>query len=113
MASVIMEKYIRLRNPRFQALLHGDTHIGNTYFTPWGAPRFQDWQLIYIGSAFHDVAYFMAGTLTIQDRRANERRILDHYLDSLASFGGPKLESTDEEVWLDYRKSLLSGVAGL
>ncbi|KAI1074720.1 kinase-like domain-containing protein [Whalleya microplaca] len=72
-------------------------------------PRFLDWQTIQVSSAFHDVAYFISGSLTVEDRRAHEMRILEHYLDALSRFGGPSLSGQDEEVTIEYRKSMLAG----
>ncbi|KAI1106467.1 kinase-like domain-containing protein [Jackrogersella minutella] len=103
-----LKKHFALRNPKFRSLVHGDSHIGNTYLIN-GAPRFLDWQTIQVGSAFHDVAYFVSGSLIIKDRRAHEMRILDHYLSALARFGGPSLSSKDEDVLVEYRKSMLAG----
>ncbi|KAI0384854.1 kinase-like domain-containing protein [Hypomontagnella monticulosa] len=103
-----LTKHFKSRNPRFRCLVHGDAHIGNTWIYK-GAPRFLDWQTIQVGSAFHDVAYFVSGSLTVEDRRANEMRILDHYLSALARFGGPTLTRDDEEVMNEYRKSMLAG----
>ncbi|KAM0255905.1 hypothetical protein ACHAQJ_005306 [Trichoderma viride] len=102
-----MKKHLKNRDPRFSCLVHGDPHAGNTFFID-GAPRFLDWQLIHVGSAFHDLAYFVVGALTVEDRKAHELSILQHYLDALAKFGGPTLQLDD--VLIEYRKSLLSGI---
>ncbi|KAH0527411.1 hypothetical protein TsFJ059_002415 [Trichoderma semiorbis] len=102
-----MKKHLKSRDPKFTCLLHGDPHAGNTYFIN-GQPRFLDWQLIHVGSAFHDVAYFAVGALTVKDRKEHEMSILQHYLDSLAKFGGPTFVLDD--VLVEYRKSLLSGI---
>ncbi|KAI0860466.1 kinase-like domain-containing protein [Xylaria cubensis] len=106
----VLKKHYRSRNPKFQCLLHGDAHLGNTYLDN-GAPRFLDWQMIHIGSAFHDVSYFIAGALTIEDRRAHEWEIVDHYLAMLAKYGvKDNLKSTDEDLRNEYRKSFLAGI---
>jgi hypothetical protein len=105
-----LKKHYASRNPKFQCLLHGDAHVGNTYLDD-GAPRFLDWQMIHIGSAFHDVSYFIAGALTIEDRRAHEWEILDHYLATLVSLGvKTNLRISDEELRREYRKSFLAGI---
>ncbi|KAI1753833.1 kinase-like domain-containing protein [Xylaria castorea] len=106
----VLKKHYRSRNPKFQCLLHGDAHLGNTYLDK-GAPRFLDWQMIHIGSAFHDVSYFIAGALSIADRRAHEWEIVDHYLAMLAKYGvRDNLKSTDEDLRNEYRKSFLAGI---
>jgi aminoglycoside phosphotransferase (APT) family kinase protein len=105
-----LKKHYRSRNPKFQCLLHGDAHLGNTYLDG-GAPRFLDWQMIHIGSAFHDVAYFIGGALTVEDRRAHEWEILDHYLATLTRLGvRTTLKSTDKDLRSEYRKSFLAGI---
>jgi hypothetical protein len=107
--TAVLKKHYALRNPRFRCLLHGDSHTGNTYLVN-GAPRFLDWQMIHIGSAFHDLAYFIGAALTVEDRRAKEWDIVEHYLRTLEKFGVETLRISDEEVANEYRKSFLAGV---
>jgi len=96
-------------NPAHVCVAHGDAHIGNTFITPAGEPGFLDFQGLHFNSFLHDVTYFVAGTLTIEDRRAHEVALLDHYLASLHAAGGPKLER--EAIWNEYRKHHLHGFA--
>ncbi|KAI1428014.1 kinase-like domain-containing protein [Xylaria sp. FL1777] len=111
--TAVLKKHYRTRNPKFQCLLHGDAHLGNTYLDK-GAPRFLDWQMIHIGTAFHDVAYFIAGALTIENRRKYEWKLLDHYLSILEKFGVRKnLKTSDQDLRIEYRKSFLSGIGWL
>lgn len=92
-------------------ILHGDPHPGNTYVLPTdrrlqvprlrpGPPRsathpaqeltgFYDWQLVRTGNAAHDVGYFLVSSLSVADRRAHERHLLEAYLDALARAGAP------------------------
>ncbi|KAI1079617.1 kinase-like domain-containing protein [Whalleya microplaca] len=104
-----LKKHYASRNPKFQCLLHGDAHAGNTYLDK-GAPRFLDWQMIHIGSAFHDVAYFIGGALSTEDRRAHEWEIVDHYLATLERLGTPAFSSKQDDVSCEYRKSFLAGI---
>lgn len=96
---------------RFRCIVHGDPHIGNTFLTTEGKaePGFLDWQGLHIGSAFHDVAYFLAGTLKVEDRRENERELVGQYLEALHREGGPKFST--EEVWKEYRMQQFHGIA--
>ncbi|KAI2619470.1 kinase-like domain-containing protein [Hypomontagnella submonticulosa] len=104
-----LKKHYGSRNPKFRCLLHGDPHTGNTYLEK-GQPRFLDWQMIHIGSAFHDVAYFIGGALSIEDRRAHEWEIVDQYLRTLQRLGTPSFLSAQVDVACEYRKSFLSGI---
>ncbi|KAL1882291.1 hypothetical protein Daus18300_000777 [Diaporthe australafricana] len=107
--TAVLEKHYRSRNPLFQCMVHGDAHTGNTYLVQ-DQPRFLDWQIIHIGSALHDVAYFIGGALTVEDRRAHEMEVLDHYLGTLASYGGPIFSSSQQDLLDEYRKSFLAGI---
>jgi hypothetical protein len=95
--------------PKHVCAIHGDPHIGNTFITAQGEPGFLDWQGLSIGSPFHDLAYFVSGSLAITDRRESEDRLLAHYLESLHALGGPKLDKA--EAWEEYRKYTLQGFA--
>jgi hypothetical protein len=87
-----------------QTLLHGDTHVGNTYTLPDGSLGFLDWQLVRTGNWSYDVGYFVTSALTEADRRTHERDLLDHYL---AELGAPL---TREDAWLSYRRGLGYGI---
>ncbi|KAI2631676.1 kinase-like domain-containing protein [Xylaria nigripes] len=111
--TAVLKKHYASRNPKFQCLLHGDAHLGNTYIDN-GSPRFLDWQMIHIGSAFHDVAYYIAGALTVEDRRAHEWEIVDHYISMLAKFGvSTYMKISDTDLRDEYRKSFLAGIGWL
>ncbi|KAI5925104.1 kinase-like domain-containing protein [Camillea tinctor] len=105
-----MRKAYKAKSPRFRCVVHGDAHIGNTYLEAGGAPRFIDFQIVMVGSAFHDVAYFVSGALSVEDRRAHEWEVVDHYLDTLHRLGGPAFSSKDEEVRGEYLKCMIVGV---
>ncbi|KAI1015308.1 hypothetical protein LB504_011102 [Fusarium proliferatum] len=94
---------------KMKCLIHGDAHIGNTFISPAGEPGFLDWQVIHSASALHDVAYFIGGSLSIQDRRAHEKDLLQSYLSALKHAGGPQLEI--EDVWEEYRRQTFHGFA--
>ncbi|KAB5542595.1 kinase-like domain-containing protein [Coniochaeta sp. 2T2.1] len=96
-------------NEKLRCIVHGDSHIGNTFITPAGDPGSLDWQGLHSYSALHDVSYFIVGALTVQDRRENEAQLFQHYLDILRKAGGPKLYK--DEVWEDYRKHHFHGFA--
>jgi hypothetical protein len=105
----VLKKHYASRNPRFRSLLHGDSHTGNTYLVN-DVPRFLDWQMIHMGSAFHDLSYFVGAALSIEDRRAKEWDVVEHYLRTLERFGVEPLSISDEEVTNEYKKSFLAGI---
>ncbi|KAL6917052.1 hypothetical protein ACHAPO_009337 [Fusarium lateritium] len=94
---------------KMNCLVHGDAHIGNTFISPSGEPGFLDWQVIHPGSAMHDVAYFIIGSLSIDDRRQHEKTLLQSYLEALRAAGGPEILL--EDAWEEYRKQAFHGFA--
>jgi aminoglycoside phosphotransferase (APT) family kinase protein len=85
-------------------ILHGDTHPGNVYVLPEGTVGLLDWQLMRRGSWVHDVAYAMVSALSPDDRRRNERELLQSYLDELIRLGVSSAPSWDA-AWQLYRAS--------
>lgn len=106
----LLSKHYATYNPRFRCLVHGDAHLGNGCIAPAGTVDFIDWQILDSGSCFHDVSYFLSAALTVEDRRQNEMKILDHYLECLHKFGGPRFSSSEEDVMVEYKKSFLVGM---
>jgi thiamine kinase-like enzyme len=90
-------------------LLHGDTHIGNTYLLSENRGGLLDWQLTVRGHHMHDVNYLITTGLSIGTRRENERELLAYYLDRLAAEGVVDPPSF-EETWIEYRRTLVWGV---
>jgi len=86
-------------------VLHGDCHIGQTYFTREGRIGYADWQVPMRGGWAYDVNYALVSALTVEDRRNWERDLLRHYLDRLHAAGGAKLGF--DEAWLRYRQHAL------
>lgn len=87
-----------------QTLLHGDSHIGNTYRLADGAAGFVDWQLTVRGYFMHDLAYLIVTSLPIGLRRAHERELIGYYLDLLRRNGVGNAPGADE-AWLEYRRA--------
>ncbi|KAI1477419.1 kinase-like domain-containing protein [Daldinia eschscholtzii] len=96
-------------NPKLKCIVHGDSHIGNTFIRPNGKPGFLDWQAPFSSVSLDDVAYFVTGVMTVEDRRKHETDLIRHYLKALHEGGAPKFEL--EEIWDDYRKHVLHGLA--
>jgi Phosphotransferase enzyme family len=104
----IWKPYIRTLTTSPQTLLHGDPHIGNTYVLPSGEVGFLDWQVARRGNWSLDLGYFLQGALTIEDRRRNERSLLEEYRESLG-LPAEELPSIDD-IWLRYRASVAHGL---
>ncbi|KAF5018396.1 hypothetical protein F66182_9625 [Fusarium sp. NRRL 66182] len=92
---------------KYYSLIHGDDHIGNTFITNDGTPGFIDWQGLQYGPSILDLVYFLAGALTVENRRQHEGSLIETYLEALHKEGGPKL--TKEDIWDDYRRYSLQG----
>ena len=102
-----MQLYAAQIRERPNCLVHGDAHAGNVYRDANGALGVIDWQVLQKGEWAQDVAYHLAAVLTPQDRRANERRLLDHYLGRLKALGGPAIDVG--EAWTRYRAAMIYG----
>lgn len=87
-------------------VLHGDIHAGNLFDSPQGI-GILDWQVLQLGHWSIDVAYHIASTLEIVDRRAHEQEFLRYYLARFAEHGGtaPKWE----DAWRLYRQAVPYG----
>lgn len=92
-----------------QTLLHGDTHLGNTYLLPGDRGGLLDWQLMVRGHHMHDVSYLITTALPIAERRRHERDLLTWYLDRLAAAGVRDLPPF-EDTFREYRRALIWGV---
>lgn len=89
-------------------ILHGDYRLDNMFFGEAAAHHrlaVFDWQSPNRGWAAYDLAYFMAGNVTAEQRRASEEEVLDAYYQVLAGAGVRGYSK--EQLWLDYRRSML------
>jgi hypothetical protein len=92
-----------------ETLLHGDTHVANTYLLPGGTAGLLDWQLQVRGCFAHDVIYLICTALPIEVRRRDARRLLEHYLAELARNGVADAPTTDE-AWEWCRRAVIWGL---
>ncbi|KAJ0143758.1 Eukaryotic phosphomannomutase [Fusarium oxysporum f. sp. albedinis] len=83
-----IKKHFATKDPKFMSLIHGDPHTGNIYLDKAGNPR----------------------ALSVEDRRANEVAVIDHYLEALAKFGGLSLSTNDDDVMKEYAKATMAGM---
>ena len=70
-------------------LTHGDMRLDNLFFSsqPSGALTIIDWQMVGAGRGAVDVARFIALSLTTEQRRADEKRLLETYHAALHRHG--------------------------
>jgi hypothetical protein len=90
-----------------QTVIHGDLRLDNMMFgdTPGLRPVvLLDWALTKT-SGLHDVAYLVSQNVDLEDRRAHEAEIIEHYHRSLVDHGveGYSLD----QCWADYRLAVL------
>jgi len=88
-------------------LVHGDAHLGNSYRPRDGNRIWFDWQIVRKGRPWRDVSYFVAGSLTVEQRRRAERDLICHYCDEMAKYG---VALDLDTAWIDYRRWILWGV---
>ncbi|MFK7894954.1 MAG: phosphotransferase [Myxococcota bacterium] len=83
-----------------KTVIHGDLHIGNL-FDDHGQTGFLDWGLVVVSTPLRDVSYFLNMCLSIDDRRANQERLIQHYLDVRRSLGGETISF--DAAWRTHR----------
>lgn len=87
------------------ALIHGDMRIDNVLFGSDGAVTVIDWQTITTGSPMRDLAFLLASSLEVDDRRRHERAIVEAYRQALLAAGIDGYSA--EQCWDDYVADLL------
>ena len=89
-------------------LVHGDCHLKQWYIRGESQMGLGDWQGCSFGHWARDYSYAMTTSLTIENRRAWERDLLEIYLAEMARLGAA-VPSFDE-AFLYYRQNLLSAL---
>ncbi len=84
-------------------LVHGDSHQGNSFLRANGERVWHDWQLVRRGQPWRDVAYFMLGALTIDERRASAGPLIRHYREALMATGARDVPDQDT-AWGHFRR---------
>ncbi len=87
-----------------RTLLHGDSHIGQTYITANGRMGLTDWQATMQGGWGYDFAYTVGSACELEDRREWDRELLELYLERLTEHGGKP--PTFDDAWMIYRQQL-------
>jgi hypothetical protein len=76
-------------------LLHGDSHLGNTFAWPDGRSGLLDWQVIWRGPGLREVSYCMTTGLEPELRRAHEKDLIARYLEGLRAGGVEHVPDAD------------------
>lgn len=92
-----------------QTLCHGDTHIGNTYRLADDRGGLFDWQLASKGFCIHDISYLLATGLSVGERRAHERDLLQYYRERLIAHGVTDVLLLDD-LWQEYCRGMVWGL---
>jgi Phosphotransferase enzyme family len=91
-----------------QGLVHGDYRLDNLMFPERGDGVVAvDWQTLAIGPPGRDLAYFLATSVLVDDRREHESALVAEYLDELRRIGVE--DYSFEQCFADYRLGVLQG----
>jgi len=86
-----------------RCILHGDTHLGNLYIEADGTPGYLDMQVTRANWAL-EVAYHIATSIDLADRRRWEGALLEGYLATLRASG--VVAPDFDEAWRAYVRAL-------
>jgi Ser/Thr protein kinase RdoA (MazF antagonist) len=98
-----IETYHHAQQTAPQAVTHGDFRPDNILFGGKDGEvpvTVVDWQTVDACAPLLDVSYFVGGALSTEDRRANERALLERYLEELGRHGVTGYSFDD--CWHDY-----------
>jgi tRNA A-37 threonylcarbamoyl transferase component Bud32 len=91
-------------------LTHGDLRVDNVLFQERGRNLdavLIDWQMTGMRNPMYDLAYFLSSSMSVEDRREHERRLLALYLDALAE----RLPGySEQQAITDYRLSMIASL---
>jgi hypothetical protein len=102
--AALSDRYDRKGFGRARTIAHGDFRDDNLMFS---ADRvcIMDWQTVQLSSGVADVAYYLAGSLRLEDRRTHERELVRGYHQRLRAHG---VDLDWGTCWLEYRRHGLS-----
>jgi hypothetical protein len=102
----IVNTHDRLLHARWEegplTLIHGDSHLGNTFATPDGRSGLLDWQVVGRAPGMREVSYFLTHSVETDLRRRHEKDLLRCYLETLSAQGVSEAP-TFHRAWEDYR----------
>jgi hypothetical protein len=100
---------IDANRPKPWTVTHGDFRLDNLLFARDGEQRVAvvDWQTAVHGPGVSDLAYFIGGSLSPEDRRAHERDLVQDYAARMKAAG---VSLGWDELWTQYRRYTISGL---
>jgi Ser/Thr protein kinase RdoA (MazF antagonist) len=86
--------------------MHADYRLDNFFFDD-AAKRVViiDWQLTVRGVGAQDVSYFILQSMTTEDRRAHDERLVRRWYDGLVANGVS--DYSWDDAWTDFRRAAL------
>lgn len=100
-----------LLTPGRQTLTHGDPRVDNVLFEEVDAgvgAVLIDWQVCGIRNPMYDVGYFLSGSISVDDRREHEDRLLAEYVQKFNAISAEQYDL--EEARADFSVQVLSGL---
>ena len=98
----------RMMGRRAQTVIHGDVRLDNLMFASAPGHRplvLLDWQGVLVSNCAQDLAYLITQNVTIDERRAQESAIVEHYHRRLVEHGVRDYPLS--QLWDDYRLAIL------
>lgn len=109
-APLIAEK---LKQAKFQTLVHGDAKLANFCFAADGSVSAVDFQYVGAGCGMKDLAYFVGSCLQEEDCEQYEQAILNYYFSSLGEAMESDILDLESEwralypyAWADFHRFL-------
>lgn len=107
----IYARILRDHNTAPRTVQHSDFRLDNVLFDAAGIPGSMatlDWQTVTLGPGLVDVAFFIGGSLSIEERRSHEKELVRLYHKSLQAHGVQNYSW--DRCWMDYRRFAFQGL---
>ncbi len=99
---------LRMHDEHPRTVIHSDVHLGNWYVTKDGRMGLSDWARVCRGHWARDLAYSLSTTLTVEDRRAWEKDLIEHYCARHGEVSGKPVDTAT--AWEGYRRQTFAAL---
>lgn len=96
------EASLAMHESQRRTVIHSDVHLGNWYITEQGRMGLSDWARVCRGHWARDLAYALMTTITVDNRRAWERQLIERYCANLSERVGDTIAFAS--TWDAYRR---------